>query len=225
MSYRVQVGLLLALAGITFVLWGVHYAHIDLWWDELDSLTEYALVTFQTTVTKYPYPNNHIFFNLFDNGLTRVWGVRDIYQIMERVAFLRWHSGDPAEPLGLHLLRGSTGARVPVGAPRSLVTSLPFLNFAMQLRGYGLSMFFVAGLLFHCALRRERVSLVSALVTAVFSFALLYTVPSNVYFLFVLGLALVVREVGTLRRRRLASIRSEDATDRDANRAGGKIPG
>lgn len=218
MPPRVSTVILLALSAMTFFAWGVHYADFDLWWDELDSLTEYALVDFTTTATKYPYPNNHIFFNLVSNAVTRAWGERDIYQIMDQVPVLRWIQWLlSAGTIGYVFFAGRRRFGDIGGALAAvlLVTSLPFLNFAMQLRGYGLSMLFVAGLLFHCAFPRAskpgddsssghgehhpRRFAATVVLTALFSLALLYTVPSNVYFLIALVFVLFVRLVTEVR--------------------------
>lgn len=194
MSTRTSTFLILVLAAAIYLVWGAHYADFDLWWDELDSLTEYALVDFGTTVTKYPYPNNHIFFNLVSNAVTRLWGVRDIYRIMDQVEVLRWIQWVLSAGTLFFLFRAARNRVSSSGAALAVllaVTTLPFLNFVMQLRGYALSMLFVAGLLCWCALPRSADrSLMGILLTAVFTFALLYTVPSNVYF--VMGLSAVV---------------------------------
>jgi hypothetical protein len=199
-----------ALAFSTFLVWGFHYDDVDLWWDELISLTEYSLVDFETTVTKYLDPNNHILFNLMNNLLTRIWGERDVYRIMDHVAPLRWIQWLIA--LGTLIYVFLTGRRLfgsVAGALGAifLVSCLPFLNFATQLRGYNLSMFFVAGLVFHCGWDLRDRSLAHLIMTAVYTFGLLYTVPSNVYFLITLSVLLLWQVIRHARARRGAVVR------------------
>src|SRR5690606_34506588 len=114
------------------------------------------------------------------------WGVRDIYRIMDEVQVLRWIQWIFSAGTLLLVFRAARNRMDRTGAALAvllLVTSLPFLNFVMQLRGYALSMFFVSGLLCWCALpRSESGSRTGIVLTTIFTFALLYTVPSNVYF-------------------------------------------
>jgi hypothetical protein len=216
MSTRISTFLILGLSAAIYLVWGAHYADFDLWWDELDSLTEYALVDFGTTVTKYPYPNNHILFNLVSNAVTRLWGVRDIYRIMDQVEVLRWIQWVLSAGTLFFLFRAARNRLSSNGAALAVllaVTSLPFLNFVMQLRGYALSMLFVAGLLCWCALPRSAGrSLTGILMTAIFTFALLYTVPSNVYFALALSAVVLIRL--------LASIRMDPGGEQGADRLG-----
>ena len=53
MSRNAEIALT-ALAIAAYLLWGVHYAGVDLWWDEISSLSEYALVDLKSTLTTYP---------------------------------------------------------------------------------------------------------------------------------------------------------------------------
>ncbi len=180
---------LTTLAIAAYLLWGVHYAGVDLWWDEISSLSEYALVELKSTLTTYPDPNNHNLFNLVNNVWTRVLGARDLFGGLEHVVAMRllqWLVGLGSLLYVFLVGRRFLGRGAGVLALVFLVTCMPFLNFAMQLRGYALSMFLAAGLIYHtCALRRSR-SGIHTILIAIFSFALLYTIPSNVYFLIAL---------------------------------------
>ncbi len=188
----------------------------DLWWDECISLAGFALQDLVTTLTSYPEPNNHILYNLSNNLVTRLIGVRDIAAWLDRVWLLR----------SLHLLLalGTVGmtfafARRFLGSLAAsiaailLVTSLPFLNFALQLRGYAPSMFLLVTVLFllwECAAKggAGRATLLAGSV-----FALLYTIPSNAYFVIALGLLPVTGWIaGRLGRPDLAPIPSSGAS-------------
>jgi hypothetical protein len=191
-----QTVALCGLAAAAFLAWGIVYAGMDLWWDEMDSLTEYTLVDFEATATSYELPNNHILYNLIGNLVTRAWGVRDLFDIMDRVAVLRWLQW--LISLGTLLYVFLAGRRISGPAWGALgavllASSLPFLNFSMQLRGYALSMFFVAGLIYHGWCRTGQGARRHLVVTALYSFGLVYTMPSNLYFLLGLSLAALWR--------------------------------
>lgn len=189
----------LTAAGFACLLaWGLGHASADLWWDEIISLSQYALVGFARTVTTYPDPNNHILLNLLDNAVTRVLGTRDLYQLAAHPGPLRWVQWIVAAGTGIYVLR--TGRRFfapPTGALALvyLVTSLPYLNFSMQLRGYNLSQFFAAGLVHHVWSAEERSSRRHLGATTLMAFGLLYTVPSNAYFLLAVALSIGYRLV------------------------------
>ena len=84
---------LVAVGLLPLLYWMFGHVHQDAWWDELISLKDYALVTFETTRTSYPEPGNHIFFNLFDNLVSRLIGVRDFYEMLDHLWKLRFAQG------------------------------------------------------------------------------------------------------------------------------------
>jgi len=197
MSRRLSVGLSAA-AALCLLLWGFHYSSFDLWGDELVSLKDYALVGLGTTITTYLDPNNHILFNLLNNLLSDLFGARDLYQAMHRAPLFRWAQWLIAVGTCLYVLWMGRKFFSPTAGVLSLVflvTCLPFLNFSMQLRGYGLTMFFAAALAYHTWSAEERRSWKQLTLTCVSTFGLLYVIPSNVYFAFALGLMAAWRTI------------------------------
>ncbi|MFH1762965.1 MAG: hypothetical protein ABIF09_02130 [Gemmatimonadota bacterium] len=185
-----------AAAGFCLLLWGLYYSSFDLWGDELISLKDYALVDFTTTVTTYLDPNNHVLFNLLNNAVSELLGIRDLYQAMDQVPFFRWLQWLVA--LGTCLYVFLIGKRFFSSSAGSLslvflVTCLPFLNFSMQLRGYGLSMFFAAALAYHTWSAEERRSWKDLVLVSITAFGILYVIPSNAYFALALGLLVAWR--------------------------------
>lgn len=202
------------LAALVLLAWGFHYQSFDLWSDELVSLHEYALRGWATTVATYPDPNNHILFNLLNGVALHLVGAGDIYQAMHHAPLLRWLQWLIA--LGTCAYVALTGWRFfsrLAGALSLafLVTCLPFLNFSMQLRGYSLAMLFAAALLYHTWAAEERGSLKHLVLVSVAAFGILYSLPSNLYFVVAVGVLVAWRAVwppsepgesGTTRRRR-----------------------
>jgi len=171
-------------------------AHLgqDAWWDEIISLKDFALQSFATTFTEYPDPNNHIFFNTLNNIISRIIGVRDIYSMLDNLLVMRLLQGLIA--LGtlcysFLFVRKFFNKKNAVLVILIITTTIPFLNFSLQLRGYNMSMFFVIMVMFHLWKFMENKSTRDGILTAVGAFLLLYTIPSNIYFLFGLGLILL----------------------------------
>jgi hypothetical protein len=70
----------------------------------------------------------------------------------------------------------------------------------MQLRGYNLSLFLAAGLLYHTWSLLESRSAKHTVLVCLYAFGLLYTMPSNVYFLIALGVLAMWKGVIPVRR-------------------------
>jgi hypothetical protein len=182
--------ILLASTAICLLAWGGYYSSFDLWGDELVSLKDYALVDFVTTATTYPNPNNHILANLVNNAVADLFRVETLTEALDHVPLFRWVQWIAALGTCLYVLyAGSLFFSRPTGALSAvfLVTCLPFLNFGMQLRGYGLSMFFGAALLYHTWASSQRNRVADLALVSAFTFGMLYSIPSNVYFLLALG--------------------------------------
>jgi hypothetical protein len=197
MNRFISFGLTTASA-LCLLLWGLYYSSFDLWGDEVISLKDYALVSFRTTVTTYLDPNNHILFNLLNNAVSDLLGIRDLYQALDQVPFFRWLQWLVALGTCLYVLligrkffSPSTGVLSLV----LLVTCLPFLNFSMQLRGYGISMFFAAALVYHTWSVEERRSWKHLVLVSVMTFGILYVIPSNAYFALSLGVLAAWRTI------------------------------
>ncbi len=187
---RLACAILLAAAGTCLLAWGWSYSSLDLWGDELVSLKDYALVDFATTTTTYPNPNNHILPNLVNNAAADLFRIGTLDQAMDRVPLFRWIQWIVALGTCLYvLLLGSRFFPEPAGPLSTvfLVTCLPFLNFFMQLRGYGFGMFFGAALLYHTWAAFERQKKKDLALIPLFVLGMLYSIPSNIYFLLALG--------------------------------------
>jgi len=178
---------LLGIGLLPLLHWMFGHLHQDAWWDELISLKDYALVTFEATYTSYPEPGNHIFFNLFDNVVSRLVGIRDFYEMLDHLWKLRLAQGFLAIGTCVYVfltVKRFFTERYASLAAIILASTIPFLNFSLQLRGYNMSMFFVSMVVYHGWSYLDNRKLPHVIVTALASFFLLYTIPSNVYFLF-----------------------------------------
>ncbi len=162
----------------------------ELWCDEIISLNTFALTDIHTIVTYYPDVNNHLLFNLFNFFYTKMVGMRDFYDILEDPTVIRML---PAIFSFVTIVYVFATAKkffprsTELVAPVMLITSLLFVNFSLQLRGYPLSMTCAAALLYHFLHHLESGKWLQKVMIVVWSFALGYTIPSNAYFLLGIG--------------------------------------
>lgn len=172
---------------------GWNHVSLGLWYDEVLSIKEFVLHDFIHTATYYPEPNNHIFFNLFNNVMTRLIGVRDFHELLDYVVVLRgiqWMVG--LITLGYIFRFASKFFNLETAWIATIVfaTTLPFLNYMVQLRGYNFSMLFVIMALYyvHSYLVEQKRTYLFLMAGSLF--LLVYTMPSNVYFFTALMLVL-----------------------------------
>lgn len=177
----------IALLGfLPLAIWSCHYINFDLWYDEVYSLEHFTLTDFKTTLFYYPAPNNHIFFNLTSQLISRAIGMRDIFVIADHVYIFRLFQ------LLITLLTAYFSMRIvkryfncnsSILIFVVLFTTIPLLNFSLQLRGYNMSSLFLVMLIYFSWSYIENKKRWSGIVVLISSFLLLYTIPSNVYFL------------------------------------------
>ncbi len=174
------------------------YLHKDLWWDEILSLMQTYILGPGSTLADFKQANNHVFFNLVEGLWSRLFGIVTLNDAIGRVIALR------ALPLGFSILTVAYScllARRFVGKAAAnltaviLCTTIPFLNFAMQLRGYSLSMLLVSALLFHTWSFLTRPTKFHAGAAVVSCFLLLYTLTSTAYFVVALCMVLAAESI------------------------------
>lgn len=181
----------------------IQYIHHDLVWDELVSLKNFVLVDVITTATHYPDVNNHLFFNLLNNFYCKMIGIGDVYEAMDHIALVRLYTTVITLVTLMYVfLIGKKFINQTAGfmAVIILLTTIPFLNFTLQLRGYSLSIAFLATSIYYL-LSLEKKRKWPTIFLAIFSiFGLLYTIPSNVYFGISLGTIYLIKWIVMLRK-------------------------
>jgi hypothetical protein len=179
-------GVLPAVIICPFLLWLLRYIHLDFWYDEVFTLRNYVFSSTAKTVTDYIYPNNHIFFNLINNIYLKLLGVDNLYSLMD------WPWKIRLLPLFytlftviyLYLIGRKFFNRFVANMSLIiLVSTVPFYNFALQVRGYGLSMTLLCMLLYHLWSFEDDLKLVDAFLVSLSAALSLYTIPLNLYFL------------------------------------------
>ncbi len=167
------------------------YLALDFWNDEIYTLRYFACASFAAVLTDYHVPNNHILFNALNRLYLLLIGETDFLTLLQSPEKLRglmfvyagltlWGTWK----LGARFFSLLTGLlAVAISA-----TTLPYLNFALQIRGYGLSALWLLGLLYSTLSFHEKRSRGAAFGIIGSAGALMYTLPSNLYFILAVGL-------------------------------------
>ena len=183
--FFVEEALPFAAALTPFLVWVANRTiELDFWYDELVTLNRYVFVPLQVTLTDYTFPNNHIFLNLLNNLYLKAAGLSQVTALMDHPSFIR----------NLMLFYALVGSVYVYLAGREfisrwvglfsvlvLATSIPFFNFAAQVRGYGLSIALTGALLFHGWRSAQAFSWRHLAASTAAAALLIYTIPSNIY--------------------------------------------
>lgn len=177
----VVMTLAIALPSIIYLL--VSYLNLDLWYDEIFSLNFFVFVPIEKIVTEYPVPNNHVFANLLNHFYVHSFGLEDV-DLLEnpwkiRILFVIY---TVITIIYVYLIRKSffddLCGKISVLV---IVTTLPFLNFTLQVRGYSISMSLISMLIYHSFLYYRRGFWVNGIVVVLSTSLAIYTIPSNFY--------------------------------------------
>lgn len=183
---RVSIGVN-SCAGILLVYFVIiqnRFLHLDLWNDEVYTFKFFILQSYRTIVTDYHVPNNHILLNLFYRLYLDITGIRTLSDAFNHPFLLRLPQLIFAVITLIFTFRASGilfNKKVALLSLLLLVTTIPYVNFTPQIRGYNLSMMLFL-LLFYYSLRYfefGRKTLVPLI--SIFTALLIYTIPSNMY--------------------------------------------
>ena len=143
---------LLIIQFIIFSIYLVPQISTDLWNDEIYTLKHFTFVPLMKTCTDYHVPNNHIFFNLVNNLYLRMTGIHSLDNLMDYPWVIRLVSL-LYSLLSLFVMyltgRKFFNRSTAYISVILLLTSIPFLNYATQVRGYGLSMLCFTAILYN----------------------------------------------------------------------------
>ncbi|OAB81813.1 glycosyltransferase family protein [Cochleicola gelatinilyticus] len=201
----------IALLGlIPLVIWGFRYINYDLWYDEVYSLEHFALTEFDTTMYYYPAPNNHIFFNLTSQLISRIFQYRDIFVASDHVYIFRALQVLVTMATGYYgvlFLKRFFNFRNNYLLLVILFTTIPFMNFSLQLRGYNMSSLFTIMLLYYAWRYLKEQKRYQLMFIGLSVLLLLYTIPSNLYVVASVGLLVLVEGWYRFRRKEQPDIK------------------
>lgn len=181
--------LTLLLLGLAAAYW---HGNEDLWNDEIYTLKSFVFKGLPTVLTDYHVPNNHILANVLHWLWVRLTGA-DFGDCMDSPWRIRLLPGLLSAFTVILLVRTAArhwGAEAGFAAGLALLTGISFQAFAFQVRGYPLTLLAASGLLFFAlqVLQEKVFSWKNATVVAALTAALLWAIPSNLYFVLVTAL-------------------------------------
>ncbi|MTI31804.1 hypothetical protein [Xanthovirga aplysinae] len=160
--------------------------NLDFWNDEIYTLKNFVFVPIAQTLTDYHVPNNHVLFNLVNNIYLKIIGIQSLYELMDKPYLLRLLplfycllTLDYVYAIGKDFFNKKIGLLAGV----ILMTTIPYFNFALQIRGYGVSMALLS-IIFYYGLQyihqKNKLALFKVTITTA---AVVYAIPLNLYFL------------------------------------------
>jgi len=167
---------------IVFLVLQWRYIFLDLWNDELYTLEYFVFVPKLTTITDYHVPNNHVFANLVFGAWTQAQGIHSVHDIIAmpwnlRLLLLVFAAG---KVMLIYFAAERVQRHAGLFAALTLIFTVPFVTYSLQVRGYGLSMFLIATLIWLAVQGNSRWVFIAMVVCAAL---LAYTIPSNYYVL------------------------------------------
>ena len=167
---------------------------LDYWIDELYTLEHFVFVPIQTIASDYHVPNNQVLFSLTESLFARLYGIHSLQEALQQPNLMRlWPFVISVVAIWMtyRIAAKLSGPLTGFLAGLLLITSLPFYNYALQLRAYTLCISLYLCLVYVLLFSRR----FGGLWTAIFTALLLYALPSNVYILLATTLCLFILKV------------------------------
>ena len=195
---------LLFLISLPFIFMTWKFINYDFWNDEIYTLKHFTFVPFATVITDYHVPNNHRFFNLINKCYLSVLGIRELFYLMDYPFIIRIIPF--IFSFGTLLYVYFTGKKffnefTAFAALIILLTSIPFYNYFIQIRGYSASMFFISMMVLDAMRYENNPSRKDFILLALSVFFAVYTIPLNLYFVFSLAFFYLFLIIRTFLRR------------------------
>ena len=168
---------------------------LDFWLDEMISIIRHIKHSLYSVIFSYPAPNNHVFTNMLSNIYLRLIGLHDMRIVLQHPYLLRLPyviAGAAAVLVIAYTAHRQIGKWAGYLAVILFTTTIPMLNFLAQVRGYSFTLLFSSLVTFFVLEYRRSQSRYSILGLTAGSFLLLYTIPSNIYYLLSLILFLTL---------------------------------
>jgi len=157
---------------------------LDFWLDELMSTVRHIKPSVSEAVLSYPAPNNHIFSNFVSAIYVQIIGRQELHEILEKPFLLRL----PYLMAGFStILVTGFGAKKHINRTSGyiavilLCTTIPYLNFVVQVRGYSFSILFFSLIILLSLNYRKYPTRWNGAGIVIFTCLLIYTIPSNIY--------------------------------------------
>lgn len=170
------------------------HLRLDFWNDELYTLSHFVLVPAGRALSDYHVPNNHILFSLLAQGWASLAGIDTMQSAVTHIVWLRllpfFFSFLSLSFVFFAARKMSRSMAAPLAA-LLLLSSIPFYNFASQMRGYSLSICLFSALGYSVIVASKKAGWAHLLAIFLLSVACVYTLPTNFFFLGAAALALL----------------------------------
>jgi len=181
-SYRYKIFALVTV--IPFYVWLYRYINLDFFYDETFTLIQYVFVPLKTTVDEYLNSNNHYLSNLINNVYLKILGEDNIYTLMDHPWVIRlWQLPYTIITIVVfyRLCEKFFNKHIAIFSIILLTTSIPYYNFALQVRGYSLSIMLLCIVLYCLWNFEQRFRWIDGLLLTVAGAFFIYSMPSNIY--------------------------------------------
>lgn len=171
------------------------YLHLDFWNDEIYSFKEFSLVPLSKTISDYHSTNNHIFFNIISSCYTSLLGVNSLRQVFETpwlIRLLPLFFSFVTITYCYKLCEEYILEKSGFIACLVLITCIPYHNFALQMRGYGLSIMFLTLLLYNTFKYYHKKKSIQLVIIVLVSFMLFYTITINLLVIISISVVLLL---------------------------------
>lgn len=172
---------------LPFVYFGLReYVNLDFWFDEIYTFQYFVFKSLKIISQDYHVPNNHILFNLINHIYLDMIGTQDLFGLMDspykiRILMLLYSI---VTAVYIYLIGNKFfNLFIACVALGILSTTIPYYNFAFQVRGYGLSIMLVCMFLYHLFSFEQDGGWYHSVAVIVLGTLLLYTIPLNLYVL------------------------------------------
>lgn len=191
--FLILIGVLISLPFLVSLL---RIINVDFWYDEIVTLNKFVFTSIKTTISDYHLPNNHIFHNLINNIYLKALGVKNLYALMDSPYKIRLlHFFYTMVTIFFVYLIGLKffNREIAWFSLVLFVTSIPLYNFALQIRGYSLSIMLSAILIFFIFGYERRFTPCKLFGIGIIVTLLLYTIPSNFYLILAFGIIYLIK--------------------------------
>ncbi len=191
--FLILIGLLISLP---FLIALLRIINVDFWYDEVHTLKGFVFTSLKTTLSDYHRPNNHIFHNLINNIYLKALGVKNLYALMDSPYKIRLlHFFYTLVAIVFIYLIGLKffNREIAWVSLVIFVTSIPLYNFALQIRGYTLSLMLATIFIFFIFGYETKPTVGKLFGIGVIVTLLLYTIPLNLYLILSFGIVYLIK--------------------------------
>ena len=171
-------------ATLPFFVWLYRYINADFYYDEVFTLIHYVLVPLKNTIAIYKDINNHFLSNLINNIYLKLISEESLYSLMDHpwvIRIVQLVYTIITLSIFYHLCRKFFNRHIALLSIILLTTSIPFYNYALQVRGYNISITLLCIFLYFLWNFEQHYRLKDGVLLAVSCALLIYSLLSNLY--------------------------------------------